>query len=100
VALVGNRGPENRFSALSILKLLPYPTASHPSGKHSLQGRELLELSEREIAAFAATTSRIIFQEPMTSLNPLHTIESRSVKSCASQRNSWGHGAGAGRLSS
>src|SRR5882757_7472783 len=61
----------------SILKLLPYPTASHPSGSIRFKGRELLELSEREIRGIRGNDISIIFQEPMTSLNPLHTIESQ-----------------------
>ena len=48
VALVGESGSGKSVSALSILKLLPYPTASHPSGSIHFKGRELLDLSERE----------------------------------------------------
>src|SRR6516164_2628113 len=75
VALVGESGSGKSVSALSILKLLPYPTASHPSGSIRFKGRELLELSEREIRGIRGNDISIIFQEPMTSLNPLHTIE-------------------------
>src|SRR6202142_1705303 len=75
VALVGESGSGKSVSALSILKLLPYPTASHPSGSIRFKGRELLELSEREIRSIRGNDIGIIFQEPMTSLNPLHTIE-------------------------
>src|SRR6266852_617495 len=77
VALVGESGSGKSVSALSILKLLPYPTASHPSGSIQFKGRELLELSEREIRGIRGNDISIIFQEPMTSLNPLHTIESQ-----------------------
>src|SRR5437660_4051981 len=76
-ALVGESGSGKSVSALSILKLLPYPTASHPSGSIQFKGRELLELSEREIRGIRGNDISIIFQEPMTSLNPLHTIESQ-----------------------
>ena len=75
VALVGESGSGKSVSALSILKLLPYPTASHPSGSIHFRGRELLDLSEREIRGIRGNDISIIFQEPMTSLNPLHTIE-------------------------
>ncbi len=75
VALVGESGSGKSVSALSILKLLPYPTASHPSGSIHFRGRELLTLSEREIRKIRGNDIAIIFQEPMTSLNPLHTIE-------------------------
>src|SRR5246127_3143141 len=77
VALVGESGSGKSVSALSILKLLPYPTASHPSGAIRFKGRELLNLSEREIRGIRGNDISIIFQEPMTSLNPLHTIESQ-----------------------
>src|ERR1700743_3627154 len=77
VALVGESGSGKSVSALSILKLLPYPTASHPSGSILFKGRELLTLSEREIRSIRGNDISIIFQEPMTSLNPLHTIESQ-----------------------
>src|SRR3981189_1745266 len=77
VALVGESGSGKSVSALSILKLLPYPTASHPSGSIQFKGRELLELSERQIRGIRGNDISIIFQEPMTSLNPLHTIESQ-----------------------
>jgi len=77
VALVGESGSGKSVSALSILKLLPYPTASHPSGSILFKGRELLTLSEREIRGIRGNDISIIFQEPMTSLNPLHPIESQ-----------------------
>src|ERR1700754_1044403 len=75
VALVGESGSGKSVSALSVLKLLPYPQASHPSGSIRFNGRELLSLSEREIREVRGSDISIIFQEPMTSLNPLHTIE-------------------------
>ena len=77
VALVGESGSGKSVSALSILKLLPYPTASHPSGSIRFKGRELLSLSENDIRGIRGNDISIIFQEPMTSLNPLHTIESQ-----------------------
>ena len=77
VALVGESGSGKSVSALSILKLLPYPTASHPTGSIHFKGHELLTMSEREIRGIRGNYISIIFQEPMTSLNPLHTIESQ-----------------------
>lgn len=77
VALVGESGSGKSVSALSVLKLLPYPAASHPSGHIRFNGRELLGLSEREIRSIRGNDISIIFQEPMTSLNPLHTIEAQ-----------------------
>src|SRR6201992_2954560 len=77
VALVGESGSGKSVSALSVLKLLPYPTASHPSGSIQFKGRELINMSENEIRGIRGNDISIIFQEPMTSLNPLHTIESQ-----------------------
>ncbi|RJF75153.1 ABC transporter ATP-binding protein [Rhodopseudomonas palustris] len=77
VALVGESGSGKSVSALSILKLLPYPTASHPTGKIRFKGRELLGMSENDIRELRGNEISIIFQEPMTSLNPLHTIEAQ-----------------------
>ena len=75
VALVGESGSGKSVSALSVLKLLPYPTASHPPGTIHFKGRELLKASENEMREIRGNDISIIFQEPMTSLNPLHTIE-------------------------
>ncbi len=75
VALVGESGSGKSVSALSVLKLLPYPTASHPSGKVLLDDRDLLALDEKELRSVRGNRITMIFQEPMTSLNPLHTIE-------------------------
>src|SRR6201992_3431176 len=77
VALVGESGSGKSVSALSILSRLPYPTASHPSGSIHFRGRELLDMPENEIRNIRGNDISIIFQEPMTSLNPLHTIESQ-----------------------
>ncbi|HUI12008.1 MAG TPA: ABC transporter ATP-binding protein [Xanthobacteraceae bacterium] len=75
MALVGESGSGKSVTALSILRLLPYPTAHHPSGSINFHGRDLLKLSEREIRQVRGDDITIVFQEPMTSLNPLHTIE-------------------------
>ncbi len=77
VALVGESGSGKSVSALSILKLLPYPTATHPSGSIRFKGQDLLQLPENEIRTIRGNDISIIFQEPMTSLNPLHTIEAQ-----------------------
>ena len=77
VALVGESGSGKSVSALSILKLLPYPSASHPSGVIRFKGRDLLTLPENEMRAIRGNDISIIFKEPMTSLNPLHTTEAQ-----------------------
>jgi microcin C transport system ATP-binding protein len=75
VALVGESGSGKSVTALSVLKLLPYPAAYHPSGTINFAGRDLLQLSERDMQRLRGDDITIVFQEPMTSLNPLHTIE-------------------------
>ncbi|HML43411.1 MAG: ABC transporter ATP-binding protein [Hyphomicrobium zavarzinii] len=75
VALVGESGSGKSVSALSILRLLPYPAASHPTGEIFFEGKDLLKTSEQDLKRIRGDRISIIFQEPMTSLNPLHTIE-------------------------
>ena len=75
VALVGESGSGKSVTALSVMKLLPYPAARHPAGSVLFKGRELLTMPEDEIRHLRGNDITIIFQEPMTSLNPLHTIE-------------------------
>jgi microcin C transport system ATP-binding protein len=75
LALVGESGSGKSVTALSVMKLLPYPSAYHPSGMIRFRGRDLLQLPPREIRQVRGKSITIIFQEPMTSLNPLHTIE-------------------------
>ncbi|WP_349957092.1 ABC transporter ATP-binding protein [Rhizobium sp. ZPR3] len=75
VALVGESGSGKSVSANSILKLLPYPSASHPSGEILFKDKDLLKASDNELRAVRGNDITMIFQEPMTSLNPLHSIE-------------------------
>jgi microcin C transport system ATP-binding protein len=75
VALVGESGSGKSVTALSVMRLLPYPAASHPTGTIRFKGREMLTMPERDMRRIRGNDISIIFQEPMTSLNPLHTIE-------------------------
>jgi microcin C transport system ATP-binding protein len=75
LALVGESGSGKSVSALSILKLLPYPSASHPSGSVRFKGEELLDADEGDLRRVRGNDITMVFQEPMTSLNPLHTVE-------------------------
>lgn len=75
VALVGESGSGKSVSANSVLKLLPYPSASHPSGEIWFGGRDLMQARTDDLRAVRGNDIAMIFQEPMTSLNPLHTIE-------------------------
>jgi microcin C transport system ATP-binding protein len=75
LALVGESGSGKSVTALSILKLLPYPSASHPTGSVRFRGEELLDADERDLRKVRGNDITMVFQEPMTSLNPLHTVE-------------------------
>ncbi len=74
LALVGESGSGKSVTALSVLKLLQ-GNASFPSGHILLDGMDVLPLSERAMRSIRGNRISMIFQEPMTSLNPLHTIE-------------------------
>ncbi|MFO1147178.1 MAG: ABC transporter ATP-binding protein [Alsobacter sp.] len=75
VALVGESGSGKSVTALSVLKLLPYPPAFHPSGSILFKGQDLMQASDEELRAIRGNAVTMVFQEPMTSLNPLHTID-------------------------
>ncbi len=75
LALVGESGSGKSVTAHSILRLLPYPLARHPGGTIHYAGQDLLTLKEKTIRHIRGNRIAMIFQEPMTSLNPLHTIE-------------------------
>jgi microcin C transport system ATP-binding protein len=74
VALVGESGSGKTVSAMSILKLLP-TSASHPTGEIWFEGQDILKADERAMRGIRGDKISVIFQEPMTTLNPLHTIE-------------------------
>lgn len=75
LALVGESGSGKSVTAHSILRLLPYPQAHHPSGTILFEGQDLLKMEERKLRHIRGNRIAMIFQEPMTSLNPLHTVE-------------------------
>jgi microcin C transport system ATP-binding protein len=75
VALVGESGSGKSVTALSLMQLLPYPKARHPAGSILFQGQELIGAPESAMQRIRGDRIAMIFQEPMTSLNPLHTIE-------------------------
>ena len=75
LALVGESGSGKTVTALSILQLLPYPSAEHPSGAIHFKGENLLALPPDGLRHVRGNNISMIFQEPMTSLNPLHTVE-------------------------
>lgn len=75
VAVVGESGSGKSVTALSTLKLLPYPKAFHTSGAILFEGDDLLKASDKHLREVRGNHISMIFQEPMTSLNPLHTVE-------------------------
>jgi len=75
LALVGESGSGKSITALSITRLLAATAARHPSGEIHFAGRDLLQLDEAELQKIRGKAITMVFQEPMTSLNPLHTIE-------------------------
>jgi microcin C transport system ATP-binding protein len=75
VALVGESGSGKSVSALSVVQLLPYPRASHPHGSILFDGEEMIGASADHLRKIRGARISMVFQEPMTSLNPLHTIE-------------------------
>ena len=74
-ALVGESGSGKSVTALSVLRLLPYPQAWHPAGRIEFDGASLLDASPAAMRSLRGRRISMIFQEPMTSLNPLHTVE-------------------------
>lgn len=75
LALVGESGSGKSVTALSVLQLLPYPKAHHPTGTITLDGDDVMSADDATMQAIRGNKVGMIFQEPMTSLNPLHTVE-------------------------
>ncbi|MER8646428.1 ABC transporter ATP-binding protein [Mesorhizobium sp. M1252] len=74
LGVVGESGCGKSVTALSILRLLPKLTARTVAGEVRFHGRDLLELSDREMRKIRGDQIAMIFQEPMTSLNPVYTV--------------------------
>ena len=74
LAIVGESGSGKSVTALSLLQLLPYPLASHPTGSIKFEGQELVGASEKMMRSIRGSQMGMIFQEPLSSLNPLHSI--------------------------
>lgn len=74
LALVGESGSGKSVTALSLMQLLPYPLASHPTGSILFNGQEIIGASPDMLSSIRGQKIGMIFQEPLSSLNPLHTI--------------------------
>jgi microcin C transport system ATP-binding protein len=81
VALVGESGSGKTVSAQGILRLLSEEVISYPAGEILFEGKNVLAMDKEELRALRGRDAGMIFQEPMTSLNPLHTIEKQLVES-------------------
>src|SRR3954471_7993815 len=80
VALVGESGCGKSVTALSVLRLIPSPPGKVLGGRIQFEDRDLLTLSEREMRSVRGKDIAMIFQEPMTSLNPVYTIGDQIVE--------------------
>src|SRR5688500_8407782 len=80
VAVVGESGCGKSVTALYVLRLIPSPPGKVLGGKIVFEGRDLLGLSEREMRSVRGKDIAMIFQEPMTSLNPVYTIGDQIVE--------------------
>ncbi|BBL59690.1 ABC transporter ATP-binding protein [Methylomonas koyamae] len=78
--LVGESGSGKSISALSVIRLLPDGIASHPSGEIIFEGRDLLALQDADIRQVRGAQIAMIFQEPMTSLNPVLTVGEQIIE--------------------
>jgi len=75
LALVGESGSGKTVTAQALVRLLPQPAASYPTGEILFRGRDVLRMTDAELREMRGGAVTMVFQEPMTSLNPLHTIE-------------------------
>lgn len=87
LGIVGESGSGKSVTALSILQLLPYPGAYHDRGKIEFEGQDVFSLSETDLRKIRGNDIAMIFQEPMTSLNPLHVIGDQISESLLLHRN-------------
>ena len=98
LALVGESGSGKSVTALSVLQLLPYPGAWHPSGSIRFEGRELVGAPEEALQKVRGDRIAMIFQEPMTSLNPLHRVEKQIAETLMVHKGATAGGARARTL--
>jgi len=80
LALVGESGSGKSTVAMSVLQLLPYPTAFHPAGSIRLDGQELVGAGDSVMRRIRGARVALIPQEPLTALNPLHTIDRQIIE--------------------
>jgi len=86
LALVGESGSGKSVTAQSILRLVPSPPAQYGGGSITFHGADIMKMSPAELRAVRGDRIAIVFQEPMSSLNPLHTIENQIAEVLAVHR--------------
>lgn len=90
LAVVGESGSGKSVTALSVLRLLPEAGARHGGGQILLEGRDLTSMPEKQMAALRGDAIAMIFQEPMTSLNPTMTVGDQIAEAIRQHRHlSW-----------
>ena len=80
LGIVGESGCGKSVTALSILRLIPHPQGAIERGSIELRGKDVLRLSEREMQRIRGNEISMIFQEPMTSLNPVYTVGAQIIE--------------------
>lgn len=95
LALVGESGSGKSVTALSVMQLLPYPVASHPTGTIRFGGRSLIGADRETLREVRGDRISMIFQEPLTSLNPLHSVEKQIGETLALHKGLRGDAASA-----
>ena len=87
LGIVGESGCGKSVTSLSIMRLLPTPPARYERGQILFAGKDLLTLSERDMRALRGAEISMIFQEPMTSLNPVYTVGDQIVEAIRLHQN-------------
>ena len=80
IGLVGESGCGKSVTALSIMRLIPDPPGRIVSGKINFEGQDLTRLSEADMRRIRGNAISMIFQEPMTSLNPIHRVGTQVIE--------------------
>jgi peptide/nickel transport system ATP-binding protein/oligopeptide transport system ATP-binding protein len=87
LGLVGESGSGKSVSALSVLRLVPDPPGEIVGGSINFEGRDLTDISEQEMRSIRGNEISMIFQEPMTSLNPVYTVGNQIVEAITLHRD-------------
>jgi len=86
LAIVGESGSGKSVGALAVMRLIPDPPGRISNGSIELEGRSILDLNENEMQKIRGNDIAMIFQEPMTSLNPVFTVGNQITEVLAIHR--------------